>query len=99
MRILFFVMIMSISGCASNAPDNLQGNNGKADRAVVYKHLDADPNYILPDGYQCRFESVLVCSVGQGKSDCKCQMINDVEAREARMPSRGARARRRGFRQ
>ena len=91
MRILVFVTIMLISACASNAPGNLQGNNGKADRTVVYKHLDADSNYILTDSFQCRINSVLVsscprvlvCSMGQGKSDCRCQMINDVEDREA----------------
>jgi hypothetical protein len=91
MRILVFVMIMLISACASNAPGNLQGNIGKADRTVVYKHLDADPNYILTDSFQCRINSVLVCSVGQGKSDCNCQTINDVEDREARMLNRGER--------
>jgi len=91
MRILVFVMITLISACASNAPGNLQGNNGKADRTVVYKHLDADPNYILPEGNRCRIHSTLVCTVGQGGSDCKCQSIDDVEAREARMLSRGER--------
>jgi hypothetical protein len=102
MRILFLVMIMLISACASNAPGNLQGNAGKSDRSVVYKHLDADPNYILPDAFRCRANSVLVCSVGQGKSDCRCQTINEADAREAWMPGRGERGagrRSRGFRQ
>lgn len=102
MRILFLVMIMLISACASNAPGNLQGNAGKADRSVVYKYLDADPNYIVPDGYRCRANSVLVCSVAQGKSDCRCQTINEADARESRLLSRGERGagrRGRGFRQ
>ena len=101
MRILVFVIIMLNSACVSNTPGNLQGNGEKADRAVVYKHLDAGPNYILPDGFQCRIGSTPVCSVGQGKSDCRCQMIDDADAREARMLNRGERGagrRSRGFR-
>jgi starvation-inducible outer membrane lipoprotein len=102
MRILVFVMIMLISACVSNTPGNLQGNSVKADRAVVYKHLDADPNYISPDGYQCRSGSVLACTVQQGKSDCSCHSTNDLEDRATRMISRGERGairRSRGFRQ
>lgn len=92
------MMIMLISACVSNTPGNLQGHIGKADRGSVYKHLDADPNYILPDGFQCRSGSVLMCSVGQGKSDCKCHIFDDAQARQARMLDRGAGARRRGLR-
>ena len=102
MRILVFVMIMLTSACASNASGNLQGSNAKADGALVYKHLDADPNYILPDGFQCRSGSVLACTVQQGKSDCSCNSIKDLEDRAARMISggeRGAIRRSRGFRQ
>ena len=102
MRILVFVMIMLLSACASNAPGNLQGNSGKAGQAVAYKHIDADPNYVLPDGYQCRSGSVLACTVKQGRSDCACQMISDLEDRTTRMISggeRGAIRRSRGFRQ
>lgn len=102
MRILVFVMIMLISACASNTPGNLQGNGGKADGTIVYKQLDADPKYIVPDGYRCRANSVPVCSAGQGKSDCRCLMIDDADAREARMLGRGERGagrRSRGIRQ
>ena len=91
MRILVFVLMMLISACASNTPGDFQGNNGKADRAFVYKHLDADASYILPEGNQCRIDSTLVCTVGQGRSDCKCQMIDDVWDREARRLGRGER--------
>ena len=100
MRILILVMFMLISACASNAPGNFAGNGGKTDRTVVYKHLEADPYYFVPDGYQCRSGSVLVCSVGQGKSVCRCLMFNDAETWETRMLSRGERgAGRRRYRQ
>ena len=91
MRILVFVIIMLLSACASTGPENLQEYNGKAGQAVVYKHLDADPNYILPEGFQCRIDSTLVCSVGQGRSDCKCKLITDLENRDVRITGRGER--------
>lgn len=70
MHILIFLLLMIISACVSNTPGQLQGHNVKSDRTVACKHLDADPNYFLPEGYQCRIDSTLVCSAGQGKSNC-----------------------------
>lgn len=100
MRNLILVTIMLISACASNASGKLAGNGGKADRTVVDKNLEADLNYIVPDVYQCRSNSVLVCSVGQEKPDCRCLMFNDANTREVQMLSRGERgAGRRRFRQ
>ncbi len=89
MRILVIGILMSISACATTAPDGVAGGQRQAYLTEFNRQLNEDINDAQSDAMHCRSVEILWCSAGERESDCRCLPDQDVVERLQRMQGSG----------
>jgi hypothetical protein len=84
-RVLMVIIGLMLSGCASNARDDLYGNRQKSGWGAEDKIVYTDYGDLTPRAQRCGEGHVLWCAVDQVGTSCSCVPEQDVDARAARL--------------
>ena len=89
MRILVIGILLSISSCATTAPDSVAGGQRQDYVTEFNRQFNENINDAQSDAMHCRSVEILWCSAGEEESNCRCLPEQDIVERLQRVQGAG----------
>ena len=81
MKILFVVVCLLMSGCATGVASSTSGDQSKNGAPMRFERLGAMTSEYLSASRQCRSTQVRVCTTSDTRKDCGCMFVDVVQRR------------------